>query len=218
MLHRFSRTRRKQVYVHRMQKTYAVGLGLTLFIFSLVVFALAFIIPYLVPAIKLLLAEPLEEQGTAATQMLYQVQTVWPTLLGIAANVWPALLALILAAAPFSFYLTHRLAGPLYNIQRSTSELAQGNLSLRIKLRKGDYLQDLAELTNQAIGNIEQAMIEIRDRDARSREAIHAALEDLKAENAVDATKLGGLEAAVAQSQQQIEDILKRFQFTKPAA
>lgn len=60
-------------------------------------------------------------------------------------------------------------------------------------------------------------MIEIRDRDGRSREAVRAVLADLKAEHAVDPTKLGKLEATVAQSRQQIEDILKRFQFTKPA-
>lgn len=52
-------------------------------------------------------------------------------------------------------YLTHRLAGPLYGLEQTAKELVGGNLSLRIRLRKGDQLQELAEVANEALENLE---------------------------------------------------------------
>ena len=81
------------------------------------------------PAIKLISSGPLEEREIAATQFLVLGQTIWP-----------AIVVLILACAAFSIYLTHRLAGPLYRLEQTAKELVGGNLSLRIRLRKGDQL------------------------------------------------------------------------------
>ncbi|MCH6558204.1 MAG: hypothetical protein IH803_08320 [Nitrospirae bacterium] len=70
--------RRGRYYVHTIQKTYAVYIGALLFIYSVALFGLAFVAPYVMPAIKLISSGPLEEREIAATQFLVLGQTIWP--------------------------------------------------------------------------------------------------------------------------------------------
>lgn len=210
------RPKRREIYIHRFQRSYAIGLGLFLFGYCLILFGLAFILPYMMPAIELLSETSVEDRASAATQLLSLVENVWPALVEIGASMWPALIALALAAAVFSIYLTHRVAGPLYRFQKGTADLAAGNLALRITLRDGDELHDLANLANQAVANLDQAMMEIRDRTAGAQSALRAALDGLKAASGVDRASIDRLEAALKEGRQ-IEDVLKRFRFSDSA-
>ncbi|MFH1854011.1 MAG: methyl-accepting chemotaxis protein [Candidatus Omnitrophota bacterium] len=96
----------------------------------------------------------------------YTVFTTGWTLFGEKlANVYPqgrliytfrainlALLRNLLFVSPLIFILgllfSHKIAGPVYRIEKSLHEITKGNLALRIKLRKGDELGDLAYLLN----------------------------------------------------------------------
>lgn len=210
------RPKRSQIYVHRFQLSYAIGLGFFLFCYCLILFGLAFILPYIMPAIELLSNSSVEDRASAATQLLSLVENVWPALVEIGTSMWPALIALVLAAAIFSIYLTHRVAGPLYRFQKSTAELAEGNLALRIKLRRGDELHDLADLANRAVANLDRAMREIRDRTAGTTQALRAAMDGLKATGGADRAHVDRLEEALRESQQ-IEEVLKGFRFSDSA-
>lgn len=48
----------------------------------------------------------------------------------------------------FSIFLSHKVAGPLYRIEKFLKGVANGDLSAKLRLRKGDELQDLAEAIN----------------------------------------------------------------------
>src|SRR6266704_2886022 len=72
--------------------------------------------------------------------------------------------------APFSIYVTHRLAGPLFRLEQTARELIRGNLALRIRLRKGDELHELAGLLNEVLDTLEQAFRGIRESEAQARE------------------------------------------------
>lgn len=55
------------------------------------------------------------------------------------------------AAIVMTLFVSHRIAGPLYHIGRDIDELASGNLSVRINLRGGDEIKELAgKLDNMA--------------------------------------------------------------------
>src|SRR2546422_10981059 len=114
---------RRRFYVHKIQRTYAIWLGLFMFFSALLVFGLVFFIPFILPAIKLASPLPLAERAIAANQFLILAQTVWP-----------ALALMIPAAALFSMYLTHRLAGPLYRLVQTPRGLVLGDLSGLIRL------------------------------------------------------------------------------------
>src|SRR5438552_18431706 len=110
---------RRRFYVHKIQRTYAIWLGLFMFFSALLVFGLVFFIPFILPAIKLASPLPLAERGIAGNQFMILAQTVWPAF------------ALILpAAGVFSLYLSHRWSGILTRFDLSDRALVRGHISL----------------------------------------------------------------------------------------
>ncbi len=196
----------RQFYVHKIQKTYAIWFGLFMFVSSVLVFGLAFLVPFISPALKLVSPGSLEERAMAAKQFLFLAQTILP-----------GLLVLIPAAALFSIYLTHRLAGPLFRVEHAARELIRGNLALRLRLRKGDELQELAGLINEALSNLDRAFLEIRDSQDHARAALSWILDEMKKQPTVNREVLGRLESALEHGGR-IQDTLKRFEVSQPHA
>lgn len=75
-----------------------------------------------------------------------------------------------------SVFLTHRVAGAAYRLEKCIKGMAGGDLDLRIALRKRDYLQNLAEALNQLQGTL-RAQAEARARLAAELESYREALE-----------------------------------------
>ena len=198
---------KRRFYVHKIQRTYAIWFGLFMFFSSLLVFGLAFLAPFIPPALKLVSQIPLEERARAANQFLILAQTV---------TVWPALAVLIPAAAVFSIYLTHRLAGPLFRLEQTARELIRGNLALRIRLRKGDELHELAGLLNEVLDKLEQAFRGIRESQTHVREVLSWIMDEMKKQPLVNREVLNRLEIAL-KGGERIDEILKRFQLSKPS-
>ena len=194
----------RQFYVHKIQKTYALWFGLFMFFSSILVFGLAFVIPFVPPALKLLSPITLEERAMAANQFLFLAQTILP-----------GLLVLIPAAAVFSIYLTHRVAGPLFRIELTAREMIRGNLALRIRLRKGDELHELAGLVNETLGNLEKAFREIRENETHAREALSWIMDEMKKQPSVNPQMLDRLATALKDGAR-IDEVLQRFQLSKP--
>ncbi|PLX79532.1 MAG: hypothetical protein C0616_10990 [Desulfuromonas sp.] len=93
-----------------------------------------------IPPILGLSGGDLPERTEAARAMLNLHQSVWPAI---------GLVILILSA--ISFFLTHKIAGPVYRIKKEIAKISAGDLGITIKLRKRDDLRDLAESLNQLV-------------------------------------------------------------------
>lgn len=52
-----------------------------------------------------------------------------------------------------SLYLTHRIAGPLYKLQKYIKEQEEGDEFIPLTFRKGDYFQDLAQDVSKYVGH-----------------------------------------------------------------
>lgn len=61
---------------------------------------------------------------------------------------------LIILISGLSFFLSHRVAGPIDRLIISFKNLGQRNLSQEIKVRKIDELKELVESFNQALKNL----------------------------------------------------------------
>jgi len=65
-----------------------------------------------------------------------------------AANI--ALIRNLLFISPLIFIMgvlfSHKIAGPVYRIEKSLYEISKGNLALKVKLRSGDELWDMANI------------------------------------------------------------------------
>jgi HAMP domain-containing protein len=195
---------KRRFFVHKIQRTYAIQFGLFMFFATLLIFGLAFLVPFMLPALKLVSQIPLEERARAAQQFLVLTQSIWP-----------ALVVLIPTAAVFSIFLTHRLAGPLFRIEQTARELIRGNLALRIRLRKGDELHELAGLLNEGLDTLEQAFRGIRESEAHARQVLSWIMDEMRKEPSVNREALKRLEIAL-KSGERIDEILKKFQLSKP--
>ncbi len=201
--------KRRRFYVHKFQRKYAIVLGVALFVYSAVLFGLALLAPYVPSVLHLGPEVPVEERFNAAKQFLALTESLWPAIIG-----------LILAATFFSIFLTHRIAGPLYRLHMSVKELAEGNLTLRIRFRKGDDLHELADAFNKAVMTFESGMAEVRDREALARKAVRESLEKLRAQPGGDLDAagkhevVGQLESALKEGEQ-IDAVFSSFRFSK---
>jgi methyl-accepting chemotaxis protein len=79
-----------------------------------------------------------------------------------------------LAAAAVTLFVSHKIAGPLYRFKQTFRELALGNWSNQVRLRKGDQLVEVASEFNQMITSV-------RGQILASRSNIESAKADLDA-------------------------------------
>jgi methyl-accepting chemotaxis protein len=63
-------------------------------------------------------------------------------MLTLHARVWPAIFLVICLVALHSFRFFHRLIGPLYRFRQVYEQVRNGDLNLRVKIRKKDYLHE----------------------------------------------------------------------------
>ncbi len=73
-----------------------------------------------------------------------------------------AALAIALAAMLVFILFSHRIAGPAFHVQKSLHEVARGNLTYQIRLRKKDELRDLAEDVNLAVRILDQKIGQLK--------------------------------------------------------
>ncbi|MBI2608179.1 MAG: methyl-accepting chemotaxis protein [Deltaproteobacteria bacterium] len=51
----------------------------------------------------------------------------------------------------WAIIISHRLAGPIYRLEQDLEKIAEGNHSVRVKFRKNDRLDPLAEKINRVL-------------------------------------------------------------------
>jgi hypothetical protein len=57
-------------------------------------------------------------------------------------------------------HFSHRIAGPVYNITRAMREHRAGNAARRIRLRRGDYLAEIADEFNLLVASSPRASVD----------------------------------------------------------
>ncbi len=92
------------------------------------------------------------------------------------ARLWPALFIALVLLAFHSVLLSHRIAGPLYRFRSVLRTVAEGDLSVRVRIRPTDYLTREADLLNAAIGSLRQKISGIEEQST----ALRAAFSELK--------------------------------------
>jgi len=55
----------------------------------------------------------------------------------------------------WGIFISHRIAGPVYRLEKELDKISKGNFSLRIKFRKKDELSSVAEGINKVLDKVE---------------------------------------------------------------
>ncbi len=59
-------------------------------------------------------------------------------------------------AVIFMMFVSHRVAGPLFRLERTIREMGEGKIPLKVNLREKDEFKQLAEVVNSVIGRMEE--------------------------------------------------------------
>lgn len=142
---------RKKYLVHsQVQIKYVL-----LTIFLLCIFTILLLSAIFLPAIVIFQSTdlPLSARAEAANALLLLHDTIWP---GIG--------ALILVFGAVSIFFTHRIAGPMYSLNRTIGRIAAGDLQTRIKFRKGDDFSEIAGEMNRMAEKMEALLSNLDSR------------------------------------------------------
>ena len=84
------------------------------------------------------------------------------------------------ATIVIALFASHRIAGPMYRLEKDLKEVSAGNLLLKFGLRKGDEMKPLAEALNVMLGGFKSDIAGVK----RLSSDIEAALKANNVESA----------------------------------
>jgi len=99
---------------------------------------------------------------TFVNSRLSIVNTAHYILPGLLGSSLITIVLVSLATAVVIMYLSHRIAGPLYKVERSAQEIGAGDLTLKIRLRSTDEMAKLADCFNQMTEDLKKHLLEIK--------------------------------------------------------
>jgi methyl-accepting chemotaxis protein len=145
----------------------------------------------------------LEVQSRAADKILYGH-----------ARMWPFLIALLFLIGMHSLRVFARFVGPLYQFAQAFDQIAEGDLSFRVEIRKGDYLADERDGINDMIDSISKRIEDVR----QAKEEILWTLGQMERENTGSASGIA-LEERVKELRMRadkLEAALQAFRLQPP--
>ena len=156
--------RRRRILIDRLQyRLLAVNVlyfGVVAVVFAVLLFG---------PLIQQLLVQNLDpaERDNASVAFLALHQRIWP----------PLIIAFLCLTA-HSIFVSHRIAGPLYQFRKLFARMKEGDLTVRARLRRGDYLTSEADIINEMGASLERRLLETQ----KNGLDLCAGLESLKRE------------------------------------
>jgi methyl-accepting chemotaxis protein len=128
-------------------------------------------------------------------------------------RLWLALPVIVLLCVLHSILVSHRIAGPLYRFKRIFTDLGNGDLSMRVKVRRTDYLVQEADAMNMMIGSLAGKMRGVRE----SHQTACATLSELMGAMGADAGREAHMLAGKLGTElDQLGEALRQFRI--PAA
>jgi len=185
---------RRKFYVHPIQRKYfflsLVPLVFCAFLMSLLVF---------VP-LNLALQGPSPDLEKVAA--LGQLQGAG----GV--RIWLAIFLSMAVSALMSFFVTHKFAGPLYRIEQILRKVEQGHLPAAVRIRRGDDIQEFADVVESAFKVITLALTAIKEQQALAANELAALQGKVTAgSNGEILRRLDG----IVRNHKEIENILANF-------
>ena len=113
----------------------------------------------------------------------------------------------------FGIMFSHRIAGPWYRMEVILREIAEGSLTARVNLRKGDELQSLGDAINEVTDNL-RAMAKENVEYIDSLDDTLKSFEDELRKESLDAIKAGLLLSKIHDISKDLRESLKRHRLS----
>ena len=112
-------------------------------------------------------------------------------ILTLHTRLWPVVIALICLVGLHSFVEFHRFIGPVYRFKKSFEAVADGDLCVRVKLRKKDFLVEEGTTFNLMVESVADKVSQVRMWGTKALETLGAE-ERQRLSQAVPETGPGG--------------------------
>ncbi|MDH7498896.1 MAG: methyl-accepting chemotaxis protein [candidate division NC10 bacterium] len=188
---------KRRFYVHPLQRKY--------FFLSLIPLAASAVL------LIVLLFLPLQVAYTRSAFEPEKALIMHQALL-LVSRIWPAIILTMIAYAIATFFVLHKLVGPLPRMERLLRGIAKGDLPPFIRVRPKDDLEEFAAHLDQAFRTLFIALKEIRDQEARAAQELAEVRGKLGSGGAGGGDLLKSLEE-IRQRHQEIGKILSYFSF-----
>ncbi len=86
------------------------------------------------------------------------VQPIYDEFIPIVSDFFYKIAIYVLLVIIISTIISHKMAGPVYRFEQTCKEIAKGNFSQRVHLRKGDQLIELQDEFNHMMDVIEERL------------------------------------------------------------
>ncbi len=193
---------KRKFYVHPIQRRYFVHSLIPLVVCSLLLVFLLFL------PLELALKRPGLGPHEASL-----IKTIYPLVF----RVWPAVVVSMLVYSVVSFFVTHRLVGPIPRLQWIFRRIAEGDLTIpTIRVRPSDDLRALAGSLDRAYGTLISALAAIREQEALASQELFVLQQKVKA-GQNDAQKLLPALESIGGRQAEMAKVLSYFKFSTPS-
>ncbi len=186
----------RKIYV--VQREMQGKFTLTLLMLIFLVTVISFCNLYVIGQYALDHIATMQEGQTMGTLFAEAFTVLWPRLLLI-------ILVNVIIVVIIGVFYSHQFAGPSYKLEKSIREIAQGDLSFKIYLRKGDTMHNVADSLNQLVDNFRNVIVKANELTRQIREAT----ENYDVEEEGQAEKSMGQVRAIAM---EFEDNFGKFQ------
>lgn len=125
-----------------------------------------------------------------------------------------ALIRNLLLISPLVFILallfSHRIAGPVYRIEKTLEDISKGNLGIKIKLREGDELIDLADMINNLTENFNKTVSLDKDIVVKIEEDVEA-IKKLVSVQPYDSMKIAGILSSIQEKSKELSSSFNKW-------
>ena len=152
------RNRRRRILIDELQYRLLV-VNISYFVIILAIFVSALFAP--------LVVRLLDPEATTFTREEVASQFLW-----LDESVWLPLLFTLFCLGLHSVFVSHRIAGPLYQLRGLLQTVADGNFTKRAVLRRKDYLQKEEAVVNEMIEKLGTRIEEVGEQAAALRATV----------------------------------------------
>jgi len=111
---------------------------------------------------------------------------------------WLLIMPLVVAV---SIWFSHKIAGPIYRIKQHLRQMASGDYTAKLSLRKNDELVDLSDIIN----NLQACLNDVTTQNIQAVEKIKADITALQ--HALDAKEINKAKAHIKELQAHVESV-----------
>jgi|GEM_PF-298661 len=108
-------------------------------------------------------------------------------------------------------FISHRIAGPLYRLEKSLEQLGGGDLTVDVHLRQADEIKALADTLNRTMKNLKEPIAESK----RKAEELEAEVSSLKETLRKKGLSDNDIEKAVGPAENKVRQIKHNLSFFK---